>query len=67
MSPSYKYWAPWIGPLSRGAKILNTEYKKCQHAKDVEEHGTRHQHQMNIEDIIEVLEQGTVSFFVKIC
>ncbi|KAK3700157.1 hypothetical protein QZH41_009864, partial [Actinostola sp. cb2023] len=59
VKPSYKFWAPWIGRHSRASeKILNTEYKKCHHDKDVAESGTRHQ--MNVEDVVEILEQGSV-------
>ncbi|KAK3737605.1 hypothetical protein QZH41_001576 [Actinostola sp. cb2023] len=50
---------PWIGAHSRASeKILNTEYKKCHHDKDVAESGTRHQ--MNVEDVVEILEQGSL-------
>jgi len=60
VKPSYKFWVPWIGRHSRASeKILNTEYKKCHHDKDVAESGTRRQ--MNVEDVVEILEQGSVS------
>lgn len=26
LSPSYNYWAPWIGPNTRKDTVLNTEY-----------------------------------------
>lgn len=61
VKPSYRFWAPWVGTHSRASnKLINTEYKKCQHDKDVAESGTRHQ--MNVEDVIEVFEQGSVSW-----
>ncbi|KAK3731073.1 hypothetical protein QZH41_012181 [Actinostola sp. cb2023] len=66
VKPSYKFWAPWIGRHSRASeKILNTEYKKCHHDKDVAESGTRHQ--MNVEDVVEILEQGSVKVLKELC
>ncbi|KAK3730434.1 hypothetical protein QZH41_003002 [Actinostola sp. cb2023] len=66
VKPSYKFWAPWIGRHTRASKtILNTEYKKCHHDKDVAESGTWHQ--MNVEDVVEILEQGSVKVLKELC
>lgn len=65
VKPSYKFWAPWIGRETRGPKVFNSEYRKCQHSKDVEESGTRSE--TNVEDVLEVLEQGSVSIHKDQC
>ena len=60
VKPSYRFWAPWVGYHSRVSNfLLNTEYKKCHHAEDVAESGTRRQ--MNVGDVLEIFEQGSVS------
>lgn len=29
ITPSYTFWAPWIGRFTRGCTAYNTEYRKC--------------------------------------
>lgn len=29
ITPSYTFWAPWIGRFTRGCTVYNTEYRKC--------------------------------------
>ena len=29
ITPSYTFWAPWIGPFTRRRTVYNTEYRKC--------------------------------------
>jgi hypothetical protein len=59
VKPSYKFWAPWIGTQTRADSVFNTEYRKCNPGKDAAESGTRQE--ANLEDLVEVLEQGSVS------
>ena len=63
VKPSYKFWSPWVGRFTRkGSKLLNSEHRKCRHDLDEAEFGTRRK--MNVEDVIEVLEQGSVRSFL---
>ena len=60
VKPCYKFWASWLGPRMRKShKLINTEHKKCRHDLDEAEFGTRKK--INSEDVIEILEQGSVS------
>ena len=29
ITPSYTFWAPWIGLFTRSCTVYNTEYRKC--------------------------------------
>lgn len=40
VTPSYSYWAPWMGKQVRSNDVvLNTEHRKCHKVEDAEELG----------------------------
>lgn len=57
--PNYKFWSPWVGKNTRRSQaLINTEYKKCWHEKNLDERGTS---TISLEEVIEILDGGSVS------
>ena len=69
VKPSYTFWAPWIGRLSRrGNMVINTEHRKCnriptgtQAEKEIGDGDTIVENNLSEEELIEMMHFAQVS------
>ncbi|XP_067285677.1 uncharacterized protein [Pseudorasbora parva] len=68
VSPSYHYWAPWIGPNTRREDtVLNTEYAKMHAPRPATEDAELHVTEERLEEVLTNLKVDVVRRLCKQC
>lgn len=68
ITPSYTFWAPWIGRFTRSSTVYNTEYRKCVsntsafqfdvdlNGESGQENNVEVDHKLSLDDLVEMME-----------